>query len=344
LSVTYSPRLDVQVVISRSLPVQFPHDIIDGRRLTDRTCLFNRPRLSDSWFPGRDWISVCRVTSRAGGGLGNRLRGMCTSLVLAQELGFGLDIFWGLEGCAGTHFLDLFGDRGLSFLSAGPETLELCTDPEHPQPWFRFRSNRRFPETAAVDGTLHLARLPRESFTLKTWHNLKPDNLSDDAFLQRKHSFLSTLQPIPDIQTRIDAIVDTFGEETVGVHVRATDSNFRWKGNAGPALDLYFTEVIGCLEEAAHTVFFVSADDDAIVEQFHSRFGKRIRSSIQVLGRRGVSRWSREGQVAAVVDLFCLSKTNKIIGTRFSTFSYEAAALGTIPLVEVSGVPNWKHR
>ena len=295
---------------------------------------------SNTWFPGRNWSPAHRVTSVVFGGLGNRLRCITTSLVVAQELGFDLDVFWSRhEVCGYTHFLDLFEDCSIAFVASRPRTPVVATTPLRPRPWFRFRSERRTClETSGIDGTLYLAHLPQKSFCLKTWHNMKPDTLSDAAFLKRKGAFLSSLHPVREIQSRIDALVEHFSAGTVGVHVRSTDSNFRWRDSAWPDLDLYFAEMRRCLEEQEEATFFVCADDESVVDAFHSRFGKKVRSSNELLGLRDVNRRSKEGQLAAVVDLFCLAKTRKIIGTRCSTFSYEAAALGGLPIVEISGV------
>jgi len=45
-----------------------------------------------------------------------------------------------------------------------------------------------------------------------------------------------------------------------------------------------------------------------------------------------LERNSLEGMVFAVTELFCLSKTQKIIGSDYSSYSNIAAELGEIPV------------
>jgi len=50
-----------------------------------------------------------------------------------------------------------------------------------------------------------------------------------------------------------------------------------------------------------------------------------------------VDRFSIEGHKEALIDLYLLAGTQKILGTKQSTFSYEAAVMGDVPFIEISG-------
>ena len=62
-----------------------------------------------------------------------------------------------------------------------------------------------------------------------------------------------------------------------------------------------------------------------------ARFGDRVlfRTSGET------TRTSKAGHTSALVDLYCLSRTRTMVGTRYSSFSYVAAELGNVPLIEV---------
>jgi hypothetical protein len=277
------------------------------------------------------------VTSISYNGLCNRLRGMATSLILAQALSYGFRAAWPDGGSGDTHFLDLFEDPGFAFLDGSgirQPTLRPRCGAE--QPWVRLNQQRDHPASTGVEGSLLLDQLPPGPFRLATWLNLRPSSISDDEFLSRKVQFLSRLRPIPAIRSAIEAVTSRFGSPTIGVHVRRTDFDRKWESHGYPEVELYVSEMRKCLHQAPHATFFLSTDDDAILGPMTECLGHRVLSSSHILGRETPSRWTRAGQIAAVVDLFCLSRTDRLIGTRFSSFSYEAASLGSIPLTEIS--------
>ncbi|MDA4844059.1 hypothetical protein [Hoeflea poritis] len=77
--------------------------------------------------------------------------------------------------------------------------------------------------------------------------------------------------------------------------------------------------------------FFMSSDDPAEEEAVRARFGDRILPS----PRRIIGRLTDEALEAAIVDLFCLAATRKIIGSFMSSFSGSAARIGNIPFEEI---------
>ena len=74
-------------------------------------------------------------------------------------------------------------------------------------------------------------------------------------------------------------------------------------------------------------IFFVSTDNESYQNILVNKFGiQRI-----IFHEKEFSRNKTEGIKDAVIDLFCLSKTSKIYGSYFSSFSYVAARIGNIP-------------
>jgi hypothetical protein len=72
--------------------------------------------------------------------------------------------------------------------------------------------------------------------------------------------------------------------------------------------------------------FFLSTDEEKYQEELLEKFGEdRIIYHEKVFGRHITA-----GVRDAVIDLFCLSKTSKIYGSYFSSFSDVAGRLGNV--------------
>jgi hypothetical protein len=74
--------------------------------------------------------------------------------------------------------------------------------------------------------------------------------------------------------------------------------------------------------------FYLASDDYQIKEIFLEKFPNRIISPKWELSRNTV-----KGMKNAVTELYCLSRTKKIIGCTNSTYSNTASRLYNIPLI-----------
>ena len=81
------------------------------------------------------------------------------------------------------------------------------------------------------------------------------------------------------------------------------------------------------IENNCTTNFFLATDDEDVKREMICRFGNKIISC-----NDNASRNSVEGMKFAVVDLYCLINTKKIIGSAASSYSELAAELGGIEL------------
>ena len=79
------------------------------------------------------------------------------------------------------------------------------------------------------------------------------------------------------------------------------------------------------IKKNTNTKFYVASDDDEVKESLKSKYPNRIITQMDDTDRN-----SLEGMKFAVLDLFCLSKTNKIIGSVGSSYSQIAAEIGGI--------------
>ena len=130
--------------------------------------------------------------------------------------------------------------------------------------------------------------------------------------------------PQNDIQRRIDEVVASFSERTIGVHIRRTDNVVSIQSSPFEN----FTNMMDTeINKNANTKFYVASDDDEVKESLKSKYPNRIITLMDDTDRN-----SLEGMKFAVVDLFCLSKTRKIIGSVASSYSQIAAEIGGIEI------------
>lgn len=131
-------------------------------------------------------------------------------------------------------------------------------------------------------------------------------------------------KPQTDIQQKIDKITANFTDRTIGVHIRRTDNA---ASISNSPLDCFMDIINKEISKYPETKFYLATDDDTIKRQFIQKYGNRIITIFQ-----DTSRDRLDGMKFAVIDLFCLSKTLKIIGSVASSYSQIAADLGNIEI------------
>ena len=143
--------------------------------------------------------------------------------------------------------------------------------------------------------------------------------------------FLNRFVPVKSIREQIAQTVEAHGQHTIGVHVRRTDHNLSIASSPTKA---FIREMEQALLERPSTVFFLSTDDPSVEDEFRAQFGSKI-----VTRQKRFERTSLQGMQDAVIDLYSLSRTSRILGSYWSSFSDVAARLGNISLITVLDQP-----
>ncbi|KAF3981667.1 MAG: hypothetical protein HFP78_05730 [Methylococcales symbiont of Hymedesmia sp. n. MRB-2018] len=169
---------------------------------------------------------------------------------------------------------------------------------------------------------INIALLNRKNaIYMKACHNIFRKYYQQDDDIKIKYDFY---KPIPLLQKRIDAITQLFKDCTViGVHIRRTDSKACIK--ASPT-EMFIKAMQYEIANCAGVVFFVASDDPKEIITMQNIFGDRIITQPEIT----YGRENKAGMQSAVIDLFCLANTNKLIGSARSTFSELAAKMGGI--------------
>lgn len=132
----------------------------------------------------------------------------------------------------------------------------------------------------------------------------------------------------PSERAQVDQISRQFTECTVGVHIRRNDNANAIRYSPTHA---FVAAMKDCIAANPDVQFFLSTDSRETEEHMKSLFGGRV-----ITRRRTISRSSAEGMQDAIVDLFLLSRTSRILGSYYSTFSETAASIGDIEWVTVT--------
>lgn len=263
------------------------------------------------------------------GGLCNRLRVVLSSLTVArQATDYRIRVEWGIGRECHAAFNDLF------------------------QPIIEEKFNiapRKWWNTPQSWHNLHIPTFLRHFIYSKQYplYNYKTNCTIEQLMERYPKVYLSTwlavdatevnaeiLHPVEALQQRIDSLTAFFSEDTVGVHIRRTDNA---QAIATSTMEAFCQALDSELAQHPYTNFFLATDDRAVKEYLQQKYPGRILIQGPSIMRRDTLSGMRE----AVVDLYCLSKTQKVLGSYYSSFSATAAEIGNIPLITV-GVPNNK--
>ena len=112
---------------------------------------------------------------------------------------------------------------------------------------------------------------------------------------------------------------------TVGVHIRRTDHT---DAIANSPLELFTDRMKREIKEKDAN-FYVTTDDARVMDELKQAFPAE---RLVIYENKVLDRDSREGIQDALVDMLCLSKCSRIIGSYRSTFSLIPSIMGNIPL------------
>ena len=256
------------------------------------------------------------------GGLCNRLRTVLSAYDLAQtEKNVFVRVEWGRDKECFAGFSDLFEP-------ALEENFSIV-----PRRWWNKpvrRKNLYLPalfRLAVYDKQLNYYRPHKDRALKEILKAYKNVYLSTGyQFSDYSSSLIEGLQPNRELKERIDGIVGEFPENIVGVHIRRTDNQSACEYSTD---DMFIRLMDRELSSDPYTMFFLATDDGSVKNSMM----KRYPGHVLVQHTPHVRRDTLEGMEEAVVDLFCLAHTRKVIGSHYSSFSETAAEIGGIPLV-----------
>lgn len=126
----------------------------------------------------------------------------------------------------------------------------------------------------------------------------------------------SFLHPVKRIRERIMAISHDF-DNVIGIHIRRTDNV---ASIATSTDEKFFVRMDEELRKDPQVRFFLATDSTTVKDEYRRRYGDAI-----VTNDFDLSRNTLQGMKNAVVDLWCLARCARILGSASSTYSTCAA-------------------
>lgn len=247
------------------------------------------------------------------GGLCNRMRAINSAKVLARKRGEALRVIWFVNPELGCPFEELF-DSPKDF-----SVINIYSKWNLKKLFYQLTRKRLGNEdirSRRVDGSLpddYVRDLPKNLYIATEEH----------FFVSHDYS---SFVPTKEIADKIDEICDRFSAHNIGVHIRRTDNK---PAIGKSSTDAFVSSIKRELASDPDTMFYLATDDMHEEENLRKLFpGKIISNETRELARDSV-----DGVKDALVDLSCLSRTDKIIGSYFSSFTDIAADLRGIEKV-----------
>lgn len=268
-----------------------------------------------------------KITFVPVGGLANRMRAVASAVTLAEKIKSELRIVWFQDWALGAPFSQLFEtiDKPVACLRDATKRDYLLLD--------RPRSkNFRFPrlyQKISFDSCLYeqfITPLCKKNFDFEGWAKDKHVYLASyTAFQPYKHELVRHLFiPLEEIREEIDRRSCLFSEYMVGVHIRRTDNK---DSILHSPIELFYSKLDQDIKDCDQIGIYLATDSEEVKQVMRKRYGDRLLVSDKQAGRD-----SLEGIKDGIVDMYTLSRTQKIYGSFQSSFSDMAAQIGGVPL------------
>lgn len=262
------------------------------------------------------------------GGLGNRMRVINSALNFSKDNNFKVNLYWRQSSICNCSFNKLFKlpeelsiiDYKNIFIKEGGKIENILGKtsklinifyPHGYKKYFFYQD---------------IIKMKREGFDFKDLSRF------NSVFIQAYTDFyanshqLSYLQPNDHINEEINNICNKhFTTNTIGIHIRRTDNI---KSILNSPDSLFFDKMDNEISLNPNVNFFLATDSADTEENFKLRYKERI-----IVLQKIRARNSEQGIIDAYIDLLCLSKTAKIYGSYYSSFSEMASTIGKNELI-----------
>jgi ribosome biogenesis protein Nip4 len=252
-------------------------------------------------------------------GLCNRMRSIASGIYIAQKLDRSLTVYWRKNQDCFADYTNLFEPVKINNMEVLP--LKLVD--------FYLFADRKL--NLFLPGKIRtfffdtqIARFHIEKGDI--FEKIKGNKiyLSSGSSMAEHYPLIKIFQPKIEIKEQINAIIQQFSTNTIGVHIRRTDNNMSIQHNS---INDFCDAMDREIAFNPDTKFYLATDDAEVKTALLTTFGNKIIYHEGILSRTNV-----QGMQNAVIDLWCLSNTKKILGSFFSSYSEIASEMGNIKL------------
>lgn len=265
------------------------------------------------------------------GGLANRMRAIASGISLAQNLGVSdVEVAWPVNSDLFCRFEELFEDQSQLFRVIDTGPLKDIFLHDIPRKKNLYLAN--------------IVQKGRYGSKLTDWDTLP--TLADDPALMEKTArsirgtlmirsgveyypfggrlYRSIFRPLPEIVAGARDRIQAAPGRRVGMHIRRSDNVASIRHSP---VYLFVDAAEKELASDPGTRLYLATDDQAVKDDFISRFGDRI-----ITSARDADRNSPAGIREALTEMLSLSLCSKIYGSYWSSFSEASAMLGEVTL------------
>lgn len=257
------------------------------------------------------------------GGLCNRMRALDAALALAADTQRRLVVQWHLDPGLNCRFEDLFEiPPGIARIETRDYTGRLAKQ----RKTIAKRLNRLRYRCCLYEHDL--ARYASEHPDLTDLGRCRSVLIASCQRFYDRPPYYPSLHPTPDNQARIDRLTASFGPHMVGVHIRRAD---HVHAIANSPTGLFVAHMAQALEQQPDTRFFVATDCPRTERELVERFPGRIITH----AKRSLDRGDADAIKDALVDVYGLAASERLLGSVQSSFSETAARISGTPLTIV---------
>jgi hypothetical protein len=153
-------------------------------------------------------------------------------------------------------------------------------------------------------------------------------------FVDRYATAVQRLTPVAAIRDDLDRVTAPFAPPTVGVHIRRGD-RLALKDTALETLRsserAFVRAMDGVLAANPNAMFFLATDTADVEDRFKARYGAMLLTNPSKRFVSSVLDQPKDNQRDAVIDLFALARTSRILGSHNTSFTDMAATLSGVP-------------
>ncbi|MBN2432225.1 MAG: hypothetical protein JXQ27_12165 [Acidobacteria bacterium] len=260
---------------------------------------------------------MLRIEPQAG--LCNRLRVLAAALALSARTGQRLHVLW-------------FRDRGLNCdfdrLFEVPSTFARLTQLHRDRWYSHYYRQWLIRHSACHLEHADVVQRGRRGRSFDDLASFPSVYLATHKMFLRDTSRFAAFVPVAELRRIIEDVVRSFDKHMVGVHVRRGDNSRAAEQSRTAAYVRGMQEEI---RRQPQTRFFLATDSPEDERALRRAFPNRI----LVYPKTSLDRNNPQAIREAVVDLLCLARTRRLLGSYWSSFSDTAARLGGIPRITV---------
>jgi hypothetical protein len=158
--------------------------------------------------------------------------------------------------------------------------------------------------------------------------------------------YLLRLTPSPHVHRFVDPVAARFGPHVLGVHARIGGGAIGFNTPNLATQDAFFSEIDLLLSETPDMRVYLAADSADIVAAARTRYGAALIAMDDFLDRDFRTTDSVDDVQVALAEIVLLSRTERLLGTFYSSFGALAGAMGAIPYKELckpDKAPRWRQ-